>query len=326
MRRFVLLCVALPLALLAGCSPKAPPVVSPVTTATPVPMQAKYVRVIDSTGPADIAAMKRAHVVGFVGYIAGGGSWKHMTPSQARAYRKSGIAVGYCWEGGATSLAGGYGAGVAAAKSCVPALKACGAPADTPVYFACDFDAGAHDPTAFLKGAVSVLGYDRVGLYAGYTPIRYNLTSETAHWVGTAEATPTPAAELAFSAAAHTCRYHWQTKAWSVGRVAPGIDLYQLIGHPWGNLGSDYDADEAFTADWGQERSGATPKPRPTPKARMLRATKRMAARWAASLHAKKRYLVVKGDRLSWGGVTVNGWDKVRKHGRTGWYPKGYTR
>lgn len=133
--------------------------------------------VLDGTAAWPVSFLKAHNVKGVIRYIAGGGSWKHMGRSEYRSYVAAKIAVGFCWEGGATALEGGYSAGVAAARSSQAALGALGASKTAPVYFACDFEASGNDPAIhrFLDGAASVLGKQRVGLYAGIGPLRYNI-------------------------------------------------------------------------------------------------------------------------------------------------------
>lgn len=102
-------------------------------------------------------------------------------------------------------------------------------PSDRPIYFSVDWDAGSGDWAdidAALRGAASVIGAARVGVYGSY------LTVEHCRRVGTA-------------------RWFWQTYAWSNGAWSPYAHIQQYrngvtIG------GADCDLNRAMQPDYGQ--------------------------------------------------------------------------
>ena len=133
--------------------------------------------VVDTTGdiPASWFAAHR-NVTGVIFYVPGaGGSGKWPSSAGVRSLRAHNVQIGWVWEAGATSMEGGYAAGVRAARQCLAIPKAYQVPATAKFYFANDSESSPSGPTAFLDGAASVLGKSRVGLYAGIGPINYNL-------------------------------------------------------------------------------------------------------------------------------------------------------
>ena len=138
----------------------------------------------------------------------------------------------------------GYGAGAADATESDRQMKALGFPPGTPVYFAVDFDATEAQQVPiddYLRGAASVIGADRVGVYAGYWVIKRCKENNTA-------------------------KYLWQTYAWSGGNVHPDIHLYQYKNGQ--NLNGAVDFCEARKDNYGQWQAGEvfpTPDPQPVP-------------------------------------------------------------
>jgi hypothetical protein len=110
---------------------------------------------------------------------------------------------------------------------------------DIPVYFAVDFDGSGPEVEGYFKGAVSVLGKDRVGVYAGVRVCEYL----GGHGV---------------------CKWFWQTYAWSSGRVYSGTHIYQYSnGHTVAGVSCDLNraSDEGLKS----LRDGSpAPAPQPT--------------------------------------------------------------
>lgn len=167
-------------------------------------------------------------VVRYTGYQNGVYAWKNLTKGEANALRKNGIDIVSVYETTASWMRGGYPAGVQAARLAKADIAANGGPQSPFVYFACDEDADyTGQVNAALRGAASVLGGDKVGIYGGYTVVDSALKT-------------------------HAAAKGWQTMAWSQGKVARGIALYQAI-NPWaGNLGLDYDSNFPHMDDIGQ--------------------------------------------------------------------------
>ena len=203
-------------------------------------------RVIDTTssgfGAADIPRLKAAGVGIVIGYVAGGGDWKHLHKPETDALRAAGIDIACVWEGSAGGMLGGWSAGASAANAAKAAVHLLGGPADPFVYFACDTDTSDYAAVnSFLDGAASVLGRDKTGIYGGY--------------------------DVCAHAAGHAGKA-WQTVAWSHGKHLKTAVLYQHTGQPYGNLGFDYDANDMLADDvgqWGYKEAPVTPpKPKDT--------------------------------------------------------------
>lgn len=117
-----------------------------------------------------------------------------------------GLQVGLVFEASAGRALAGYSAGVTDARGADQRTAELGLP--VPVYFAVDFDAtDEQKPTiaAYIRGAASVLGGDRVGVYGGFYVVRY----------------------LAEEHPDSPCSWFWQTLAWSGGNVHPAAHIYQ---------------------------------------------------------------------------------------------------
>jgi len=169
-------------------------------------------------------------------------TWKNLTPAEAKALAAAGLWIVTVWETTATRTLGGHAAGVDDARAAAVQAKACGQPADRPIYFAVDWDATAGQQAAinaYLDGAASVLGKKRVGIYGGYGPVSRAMQGGHAAW-------------------------GWQTYGWSGGRWYPGAQLQQYSNdHVIGGVGLDYD--RATKSDYGQWKPGISPEITPTP-------------------------------------------------------------
>jgi hypothetical protein len=208
-----------------------------------------------STGNADwagLAASLTANGKHFVGRYAvndkspGG---RGISGPEYRAMKDAGIEVFLYWESTAGWMLQGWGAGVAAAQNAQWNIDTAGIPHDAIVYFACDVDAEESDQAAIdecLRGAASVIGFERVGLYGGYHVIKRALQNGSAKWL---------------------C----QTSAWSGGMVLPQAQLYQYDYDKY-IYGTNCDWVQADVENYGQvdwvepEPPKPTyPKPRPCP-------------------------------------------------------------
>lgn len=126
-------------------------------------------------------------------YIAPG-SPKSLTRRELASLEAHHVRVVAVWEHGAMDMLGGWSAGRWAAKQAQRGLRHLGI-RNAPIYFCADFDAAEYQQRAinsYLRGAASVVGRRRTGLYGGY-------------WV----------IKRAFHA--HVIKYGWQTYAWSGG-------------------------------------------------------------------------------------------------------------
>ncbi|MFA1545634.1 glycoside hydrolase domain-containing protein [Actinomadura chokoriensis] len=188
-------------------------------------------------GRPGVAALKRAGVKFACRYLSHDTTGKNLTRAEADDLSDAGIWVVVVWESTAQRPLAGRSAGVADARDAAAQADACGMPDDRPIYFAADWDATASQQdeiNAYLDGAASVIGRDRVGLYAGYGPTK-----------------------RAFDAGKIT--YGWQTYAWSGGRWDARAQLQQYSNdHTINGVGVDYD--RGVKSDYGQWRVGVSPE------------------------------------------------------------------
>ncbi|TYB43010.1 glycoside hydrolase domain-containing protein [Actinomadura chibensis] len=183
------------------------------------------------------SALKRAGVKFACRYLSHDTSGKNLTRAEADDLSAAGIWLVVVWESAAKRPLDGRSAGAADAADAAAQARACGMPDDRPIYFAADWDAPASaqdEINAYLDGAASVIGRDRVGLYAGYGPLK-----------------------RAFDAG--KIAYGWQTYAWSGGDWDARAQLQQYSNdHEINGVGVDYD--RAVQSDYGQWRVGVSPE------------------------------------------------------------------
>jgi hypothetical protein len=193
-------------------------------------------------GRPSIASLKSAGVQFACRYLSHDTSGKNLDHAEAVTLSNAGIWVVVVWETTANRALDGHAAGVQDARDADAQAKACGMPADRPIFFAVDWDAQFSDQgpiNAYLDGAASVLGKGRTGIYGGYNPVKRAL--DGGH-----------------------CAWAWSSYAWSGGKVDPRSHLYQYSNdHTIGGVGLDYD--KALTDDYGQWKVGVSPNPAPTP-------------------------------------------------------------
>ena len=144
---------------------------------------------------------------------------KDLSKAELGALHKRGIKVGLVFEAGAKRALQGKQTGTKDAAYCAARTVALGLP-NIPVYFAVDWDASDHDKPLiadYLSGAVSALGFQRVGVYGSYYVVRYMAQNQV-------------------------CRWFWQTYAWSGGLVHPQAHILQYRnGQTVGGLSVDFD-------------------------------------------------------------------------------------
>lgn len=181
------------------------------------------------------SSLKSNHVQFAMRYLSHDDS-KNLTLGEAEWLAKLGIWCGVVWETTANRMLSGYNGGVADAEEAARQANACGMPSDRPIYFACDWDASTSQQDeidAYLKGCASVIGLNRVGMYAGYHPLSRSFNNGT-------------------------ITYGWQTYAWSGGNVSSRAHIYQYSnGHNMG--GCDVDYNYAYAEDIGQWKPGESP-------------------------------------------------------------------
>jgi hypothetical protein len=167
---------------------------------------------LDYAGGVPSAAAIKAAGYGFVArYLTDGGPGlpgKLLKKPEYDALVAADVAVVVNYETTADRMKRGYAAGVDDATSAQATLEGIGYPADErPVMFSADWDATESDQVAidsYLRGAASVIGVDRVGIYGGYYVVKRCLDNGTATWA-------------------------WQAGAWSGGQIEPRAHIYQHI-------------------------------------------------------------------------------------------------
>jgi hypothetical protein len=188
------------------------------------------------------AALKAAGVGAAIRYLSHDSTGKNLDKAEAKALSDAGIGIGVVWESTSNRALDGHAAGAQDARDAEAQAKACGMPDGHPIYFAVDLDASSGQQGAindYLRGAASVLGVHRVGLYGGYGPISRSFDAGTITW-------------------------GWQTYAWSGGQWDSRAQLQQYSNdHLINGVGVDYD--RAVKADFGQWRVGQPAKPPVTP-------------------------------------------------------------
>jgi peptidoglycan hydrolase-like protein with peptidoglycan-binding domain len=166
---------------------------------------------------------------------------KGIDAAEAAALDAANIIIAPVYETTGTDFTGGYSAGMRAGATAAALLRARGAPAGSYCWFA--IDTGTFDfsnTNAYLRGAKAGTAEFIAQLYGSYYVV------EAAHAAGMGDK-------------------HWQTYAWSNGRLSDHAALYQyqngvMIG------GISMDRDRTLTAMQGPwAHFGAAPPPPPPP-------------------------------------------------------------
>ncbi|OKP75657.1 hypothetical protein A3842_19580 [Paenibacillus sp. P3E] len=138
--------------------------------------------------------------------------WKRLTKTEAAAISAAGLQIVSVYETTASRALGGRAAGLADGAIAAQTALAVGQPAGSRIYFAVDFDASASQMDTviqYIKAAGEASSKFRTGVYGS-------------------------AAVVEAAMAAKACTGFWQTYAWSRGRKAEGIHLYQYDNGPKG--------------------------------------------------------------------------------------------
>jgi hypothetical protein len=166
-------------------------------------------------------------------YGGPGSAGKQLDPAEAAALNAAGLSIVANAEGAEGGLLGGFTVGADWARSANAHFRRCGMPAGRPIYLSVDFDVTAAQwprVANALRGAASVIGPARVGVYGGLRAVRWARRD-------------------------HVARWFWQTYAWSGGVWAAGNHIEQ-----YNNLvplaGGIVDLDRAHPADFGQWTAG----------------------------------------------------------------------
>lgn len=160
---------------------------------------------------------------------------KGIDQAEYDALHAAGIAVVVVWENRAGDAMEGWPQGVADAKAAQAGLQRIVGLGDRlPVYFAVDWEAQPGElPTirAYLQGAASVLGWQRVGVYGSYRVVENAADFDVAAWF-------------------------WQTYAWSGGKVSTHAHLHQYLNGQ-SLAGGTVDLVRALKPEYGQHNVAA---------------------------------------------------------------------
>jgi hypothetical protein len=183
-------------------------------------------------GRPSAAAIKAAGFDFVVRYLTPGGPGlpgKLLLPTEADDLRANGVDIAGNVELYANRMAEGFGSGVADATTGYNQHRACGGPANRPIYFSADWDVQPGQlPSVFeyLRGAAGVIGANNVGIYGGFRVVQAALAGGHAAW-------------------------GWQTGAWSQGLECPTRHIHQDINQVTVD-GVTCDTNYNLTEDFGQ--------------------------------------------------------------------------
>lgn len=187
-------------------------------------------KIVDYSGsrpdPKKVKAAGYGAVARYLFAPAPGG--KGISKAEATAIRAAGLGLVVIYEWYAGRALEGAVAGVTDAKVALALARDIGFPDNRPIYFAVDFaGTSAQQPAidAYLRGAASVIGAARVGVYGSYYVVERCYANKTAQWF-------------------------WQTRGWSNGRISVHTHFYQYLnGQSVG--GASVDLNESKQDDFG---------------------------------------------------------------------------
>ncbi|PYI57007.1 DUF1906 domain-containing protein [Paenibacillus flagellatus] len=156
-------------------------------------------------------------------------SWKRLTREEADRISAAGLQIVSVFETTADRALGGRAAGLTDGAAALQLAAELGQPAGSAIYFAVDFDAtAAQMPTVieYIRACSEATPGYPTGVYGSFAVIE------------------------AVKGAA-VCSRYWQTYAWSRGRKADGIHIYQYKNDVTVNgIGIDYDESYGSEGWW----------------------------------------------------------------------------
>lgn len=170
--------------------------------------------------------------------------WKRLTQSEAVAISSAGLQIVSVYETTASRALGGRTAGLTDGAIAAQTALAVGQPTGSRIYFAVDFDASAKQMDTvieYIAAAGEAARNYQSGVYGGIAVIEAAM-------------------------AARACTGFWQTYAWSKGRKAEGIHIYQYdngpkgLGQPIHGVNVDLNLSSG-EAGWWNTLSAAAPVP-----------------------------------------------------------------
>lgn len=193
-----------------------------------------------SAGYPDPAAIKRAGHAGAIRYLRKSGTSRvrPLTATERQGFERHGLALALVYQAPATTFITGGATpninqarlnGEADARWALEQARSVGIPNPRCIYFAADQDIelAREMPAvkAYLSGAATVLGVERVGIYGEYDVLEQCIPGHA--------------------------RWGWQTAAWSGGRRSGKRHLFQRVGQTQVD-GILVDINDVHRADFGQ--------------------------------------------------------------------------
>jgi hypothetical protein len=165
----------------------------------------------------------------FVCRYLSNGSAKDITAQEVQDIKNHGLALALVWESTANRSLSGHQAGVDDARAAQAEAVAVGCSDIGAIYFAVDFDPSLADllnVVEYIRGAATILGKDRTGVYGGIAVVNRCLNEGV-------------------------CSFAWQTYAWSGGSWDSRVQIRQTSnGQVVG--GGAVDIDESMVDNYGQ--------------------------------------------------------------------------
>ncbi len=240
-----------------------------------------------STTPPGAAALQAAGKHFVCRYLAH--DWRGIRAPEVQELTAAGIEIVANYEAEADRMRSGSAGGASDAQYAQGILVEVGLPPRQPIYFSADWDASPGEQAlidAYLRGAASVIGPDRVGVYGGYYVIKRCAENGTAQWL-------------------------WQTYAWSGGLQHPAAHIFQYNIYNQSVGGTDVDLDRALQDHYGQASdfwtAATTPPPTTTPPPAPAYPTHRTAITQAGPVGFTGVPDVVVAERASQGDWCVHG-------------------
>lgn len=193
----------------------------------------------ENDSPAQIVSLLTSNSADFAARYLNDPGGKGINRAEAQALQAAGIMICPIWEYTGTDFTGGYSAGLADGKAAAAAMAALGATAGSLIWFTIDTDTSDFtDTNNYLRGAKAGTGSYIAQLYGKDTVCDA-------------------------AAAAGLGGDHYQTYAWSGGRISPNAALYQYQnGVTIGGISMDRDRTlKTMNGPWAH--TGSTPQPPP---------------------------------------------------------------
>lgn len=182
----------------------------------------------------------------------------------AAEYRKlvaGGFGTFLYWEGGESWMLGGFNAGVAGAHNGHANILQEGIPPTAPLIFAHDIQPQpSHYPAiaACLKGAESVVGFDRLGIYGGKDIIDYCRNHGLARFFVQTEAWSYRGGVLAVAEGIHLLQYGTTAQSGSIDVEGINVDLVRAYQANYGQVVPPIEPHDPAvpTVPWGPQDVG----------------------------------------------------------------------